>query len=104
MVGVFCHCLRNYGHGCLSAFFPQTSSTSQYQGLMGTSSLLQNLMREETTIRLTLDLQFFTCCLLTTADWCAETTLQLQEKLRQQIPVVFCFYFIIFEIIFRKLI
>lgn len=60
---------------------------------MGTSSLLQNLMREDTTIRLTIDQQFFTCCLLTTADWCAETTLQLQEKLRQRIPVYFFYFF-----------
>uniref|UniRef100_A0A1I7X864 Vacuolar protein sorting-associated protein 53 homolog n=1 Tax=Heterorhabditis bacteriophora TaxID=37862 RepID=A0A1I7X864_HETBA len=37
-------------------------------------------------IRLTADQQFFTCCILATADWCAETTLQMQEKLSQRLP------------------
>lgn len=52
-----------------------------------TSSILQNLMREETNVRLTPDQQFFCCCLLATSDWCAETVNQLQEKLRQRLPV-----------------
>uniref|UniRef100_A0A915DXZ3 Vacuolar protein sorting-associated protein 53 homolog n=1 Tax=Ditylenchus dipsaci TaxID=166011 RepID=A0A915DXZ3_9BILA len=90
LVEVFRQCLRNYGHGCLSAFLPQISSSSSsgYQGIMGSSSLLQNLMREDTTIRLTADQQFFTCCLLATADWCAETTMQLQEKLKQRMAEI----------------
>lgn len=53
---------------------------------MTTASLLQNLIREETTVRLTPDHRFFACCILATADWCAETTIQLQEKLKQRIP------------------
>ncbi|KAI1717145.1 vacuolar protein sorting-associated protein 53 like protein [Ditylenchus destructor] len=90
LVEVFRQCLRNYGHGCLSAFLPQVSSTSSSyaQGLIGTSSLLQNLMREETSIRLTAEQQFFTCCLLATADWCAETTMQLQDKLKQRMAEI----------------
>lgn len=43
--------------------------------------------RDETAVRLTVDQQFFTCCILATADWCAETTLQLQEKLKQGVHV-----------------
>lgn len=96
---VFSQCLRGYGHGCLSAFLPQTSSSSQHQGLIGSSSLLQNFMREDTSLRLSLDSQYFTCCLLATADWCAETTLQLQEKLRQRIPVI-CFIIFVFFLLF----
>uniref|UniRef100_A0A914DRA7 Vacuolar protein sorting-associated protein 53 homolog n=1 Tax=Acrobeloides nanus TaxID=290746 RepID=A0A914DRA7_9BILA len=86
LVEVFRQCLRGYGHGCLTAFLPQVSSG--YQGTISTASLLQNLMREDTTIRLTPDQQFFTCCLLATADWCAETTMQLQEKLKQRVPKI----------------
>lgn len=54
-------------------------------------SLLQNLMREETSVRLTADQQYFTCCLLATADWCAETTMQLQEKMKQRLQVIFLY-------------
>uniref|UniRef100_A0A7E4W585 Vacuolar protein sorting-associated protein 53 homolog n=1 Tax=Panagrellus redivivus TaxID=6233 RepID=A0A7E4W585_PANRE len=82
LVKVFRQCLRGYAHGCLTAFLPQVS----VQTGMSTASLLQNLIREETIVRLTPDQQFFTCCLLATADWCAETTVQLQEKLKQKVP------------------
>jgi len=79
LVEMFQHCLRDYGHGCLSAFLPQLSTGSSI-------GLLQSLMREEANNpRLSSDKQFFTCCLLATADWCAETTLQLQEKIKQRI-------------------
>ena len=74
--------MRGYAHGCLTAFLPQVTT----QNSLTTSSILQNLIGEETIVRLTPDQQFFTCCLLATADWCAETTLQLQEKLKQKIP------------------
>lgn len=87
LVEIFRQCLRGYGHGCLTAFLPQVTS-SGYQGSITTASLLQNLMRDDTTIRLTPEQQFFTCCLLATADWCAETTMQLQEKLKQRVPVI----------------
>ncbi|KAI6188011.1 Vacuolar protein sorting-associated protein 53-like protein [Aphelenchoides besseyi] len=80
---VVAQCLRGYGHGCLTAFMPMVVSSSAT-----TSSILQNLMREETAVRLTPDQQFFCCCLLATSDWCAETTNQLQEKLRQRLPNV----------------
>ncbi|KAI6201286.1 Vacuolar protein sorting-associated protein 53-like protein [Aphelenchoides besseyi] len=83
LVDVFKQCLRGYGHGCLTAFMPMVVSSSAT-----TSSILQNLMREETAVRLTPDQQFFCCCLLATSDWCAETTNQLQEKLRQRLPNV----------------
>lgn len=106
---VFRQCLRNYGHGCLSAFLPQVTSGSggtpvsttsssvaaSYQSLIGgvgtSMNLLQNLMREESSVKLTSDQQYFTCCLLATADWCAETTMQLQEKLKQRLQVNFFF-------------
>lgn len=88
---IFRQCLRQYAHGCLSAFLPQTfsqtSSSLSGVGLIGTSSILQNLIRDETSpsARLTQDQIYFTCCILATADWSAETTAQLQEKLKQKI-------------------
>uniref|UniRef100_A0AC35ETN6 Vacuolar protein sorting-associated protein 53 homolog n=1 Tax=Panagrolaimus sp. PS1159 TaxID=55785 RepID=A0AC35ETN6_9BILA len=84
LVLVFRQCLRGYAHGCLTAFLPQVTT----QNSITTTSLLQNLIGEETIVRLTPDQQFFTCCILATADWCAETTQQLQEKLKQKIPEI----------------
>lgn len=75
---VFASCLRDYAHGCLSAFLPQIGSSTS-------SGLLQSLMREETSTKLTLEQQFLCCCILSTADWCAETTMQLQDKIKQRI-------------------
>ncbi|VDN32150.1 unnamed protein product [Gongylonema pulchrum] len=49
---------------------------------------LANYSRDETAVRLTVDQQFFTCCILATADWCAETTLQLQDKLKQRVQSI----------------
>jgi len=95
LIEIFRQCLRQYAHGCLSAFLPQTfsqtSSTLSGVGLIGTSSILQNLIRDETSpsARLTQDQIYFTCCILATADWSAETTVQLQEKLKQKISVIF---------------
>ena len=50
---LFQQCLRDYGHGCLSAFLPQMNT--------GVSvGLLQSFMREESSVRLTPEQQFFT--------------------------------------------
>ncbi|KHJ93997.1 Vps53-like protein [Oesophagostomum dentatum] len=85
VVGVVRVCLRNYAHGCLTAFLP----TAHGQQSSSSTANLFNLIREDTSVvRLTPDQQFLTCCILATADWCAETTLQLQEKLAQRLPGV----------------
>ncbi|EJW86688.1 hypothetical protein WUBG_02401 [Wuchereria bancrofti] len=83
LVEVLRSCLRGYAHGCLTAFLPSLSSTQ-----FSSASILQTLMRDEAAVRLTVDQQFFTCCVLATADWCAETTLQLQEKLKQRVQSI----------------
>ncbi|VDK73148.1 unnamed protein product [Litomosoides sigmodontis] len=83
LLEVIRNCLRGYAHGCLTAFLPSLSTTQ-----FSSTSILQTLMRDETTVRLTIDQQFFTCCVLATADWCAETTLQLQEKLKQRVQSI----------------
>ncbi|VIO91687.1 Uncharacterized protein BM_BM5594 [Brugia malayi] len=83
LVEVLRSCLRGYAHGCLTAFLPSLSSTQ-----FSSASILQTLMRDEAAVRLTVDQQFFTCCILATADWCAETTLQLQEKLKQRVQSI----------------
>ncbi|KAK6056452.1 Vps53-like protein [Cooperia oncophora] len=85
VVGVVRVCLRNYAHGCLTAFLP----TGHGQQSGSSTANLFNLIREDTTVlRLSADQQFLTCCILATADWCAETTLQLQEKLAQRLAGV----------------
>uniref|UniRef100_A0A0N4X9B2 Vacuolar protein sorting-associated protein 53 homolog n=1 Tax=Haemonchus placei TaxID=6290 RepID=A0A0N4X9B2_HAEPC len=85
VVGVVRVCLRNYAHGCLTAFLP----TAHGQQSGSSTANLFNLIREDTTVlRLSADQQFLTCCILATADWCAETTLQLQEKLAQRLAGV----------------
>uniref|UniRef100_A0A914HZG1 Ribosome biogenesis protein NOP53 n=1 Tax=Globodera rostochiensis TaxID=31243 RepID=A0A914HZG1_GLORO len=88
LVELFRQCLRQFGHGCLSAFLPQTISgvTPGAGGIISaSSSILQNLIRDDSVVRLDADQTFFTCCVLATADWSAETTMQLQEKLGQRI-------------------
>uniref|UniRef100_A0A158R4X4 Vacuolar protein sorting-associated protein 53 homolog n=1 Tax=Syphacia muris TaxID=451379 RepID=A0A158R4X4_9BILA len=82
LVEILRGCLRGYAHGCLTAFLPSLSSASS------STSLLQTLLRDESAAKLTIDQQFFTCCILATADWCAETTLQLQEKLKQRVQSI----------------
>ncbi|VDM53282.1 unnamed protein product [Angiostrongylus costaricensis] len=82
VVGVVRLCLRNYAYSCLTAFLPTAHGQQS-------SANLFSLIREDTTsLRLTGDQQFTTCCILATADWCAETTLQLQEKLALRLPGV----------------
>uniref|UniRef100_A0A0K0DH01 Vacuolar protein sorting-associated protein 53 homolog n=1 Tax=Angiostrongylus cantonensis TaxID=6313 RepID=A0A0K0DH01_ANGCA len=82
VVGVVRSCLRNYAYSCLTAFLPTAHGQQS-------SANLFSLIREDTTsLRLTGDQQFTTCCILATADWCAETTLQLQEKLALRLPGV----------------
>uniref|UniRef100_A0A914WH53 Vacuolar protein sorting-associated protein 53 homolog n=1 Tax=Plectus sambesii TaxID=2011161 RepID=A0A914WH53_9BILA len=78
---VFKKCLRGYAHGCLTAFLPKLSGSS----VQGTAGLLQSLLKEGEVPRLNKDEQFLTCCILATADWCAETTQQLQDKLREKV-------------------
>ncbi|KAL3095313.1 hypothetical protein niasHS_007412 [Heterodera schachtii] len=88
LVELFRQCLRQFAHGCLSAFLPQAlpGVSPGAGGIIGAStSILQNLMRDDSVVRLDADQTFFTCCVLATADWSAETTMQLQDKLRQKI-------------------
>ena len=69
----------------MTAFLPKITSS----GAQGTVGLFQTLLKEGGEIpRLTRDDQFLTCCILATADWCAETTQQLQEKLRERVPAL----------------
>uniref|UniRef100_A0A8R1DJP6 Vacuolar protein sorting-associated protein 53 homolog n=2 Tax=Caenorhabditis japonica TaxID=281687 RepID=A0A8R1DJP6_CAEJA len=83
VIGVLRVCLRAYATSCLIAFLPTLGSQQS-----GTANLF-SLIREEVAYpRLTPDQQFLVCCILATADWCAETTIQLQEKLSQRIPGV----------------
>ncbi|CAB3401364.1 unnamed protein product [Caenorhabditis bovis] len=82
IIGVVRVCLRGYASSCLTGFLPTLGGSQQ----SGTVNLF-SLIREETTyVRLTPDQQFLVCCILATADWCAETSIKLQEKLAERIP------------------
>ncbi|KAH1011665.1 hypothetical protein HUJ04_000987 [Dendroctonus ponderosae] len=55
---------------------------------MSTSGLIQNfssLLKEGDIIRFTKEEQTKICCILTTAEYCLETTQQLQDKLKEKI-------------------
>ncbi|XP_076254761.1 vacuolar protein sorting 53 [Rhynchophorus ferrugineus] len=55
---------------------------------MSTSGLIQNfssLLKEGEVTRFTKDEQTKICCILTTAEYCLETTQQLQDKLKEKI-------------------
>lgn len=55
---------------------------------ISTSGLIQNfssLLKEGEIIRFTKDEQAKVCCILTTAEYCLETTQQLGEKLKEKI-------------------
>ncbi|GMT18985.1 hypothetical protein PFISCL1PPCAC_10282 [Pristionchus fissidentatus] len=91
VIAVIRQCLRNYAHGCLTAFLPSTTVNSGGTGGSGSataaSSLFQSFIRDDSApVRLTPNQQFFTCCVLSTADWCAETSAQLHDKLAQRLP------------------
>lgn len=55
---------------------------------MSTSGLIQNfssLLKEGDAVKLTKEEQSKICCILTTAEYCVETTQQLSDKLKQKI-------------------
>lgn len=58
---------------------------------MSTSGLIQNfssLLKEGEAPRFTKDEQKKICCILTTAEYCLETTRQLEEKLKEKVDTV----------------
>eukprot|EP00080_Pristionchus_pacificus_P005924 PDM65944.1 vps-53 [Pristionchus pacificus] len=89
VISVVRTCLRNFAVGCLTAFLPSTNANTGNANASGAtaSALFQSFIRDDSApVRLTPTQQFFTCCVLATADWCAETTAQLHEKLAQRLP------------------
>lgn len=55
---------------------------------MSTSGLIQNfssLLKEGDAVKLSREEQGKICCILTTAEYCVETTQQLSDKLKQKI-------------------
>lgn len=68
----------------MTAFLPKINSAQ----ITSTAGLIQSLLKEGEVARLTNDEIFLTCCILTTAEFCAETTQQLQEKLKEKVADV----------------
>ena len=59
--------------------------SKQEPTLSSASSLIQSILKEGETVKLTEDEQYRTCSILCTAEYCFETTQQLEEKLKEKV-------------------
>lgn len=59
--------------------------SKQEPTLSSASSLIQSILKEGETVKLTEDEQCRTCSILCTAEYCLETTQQLEEKLKEKV-------------------
>ena len=76
--------LREYGVKVLSGSLPRIGVAAASLG--STSGLLQSLLREgEAPGRLSAEETFLVCCVLVTAEFCAETSGQLEAKLSERL-------------------
>lgn len=57
----------------------------QQPTIASASSLIQSLLKEGDVIKLTEDEQCQTCSILCTAEYCLETTQQLEDKLKEKV-------------------
>ena len=59
--------------------------SKQEPTIASASSLLQSILKESDIMKLTEDEQCKTCSILCTAEYCMETTQQLEEKLKEKV-------------------
>lgn len=74
--------------GNTSSLGSSVSSLTRDLQKISTSGLIQNfssLLKEGETVKFTRDEQKKICCILTTAEYCLETTQQLEEKLKEKV-------------------
>lgn len=57
----------------------------QQPTIASASSLIQSLLKEGEVVKLTEDEQCQTCSILCTAEYCMETTQQLEDKLKEKV-------------------
>ncbi|KRX53091.1 Vacuolar protein sorting-associated protein 53 -like protein [Trichinella sp. T9] len=72
--------LHEYAQRCLTGLLPKIASAHTTT----TAGLLQSFLKEGDMPRLSNDEIYLVCCILITAEFCAETSHQLQEKLKEK--------------------
>ena len=80
---VVCLCCRISKQDSLSGQLERFSR--QQPTIASASSLIQSLLKEGDVIKLTEDEQCHTCSILCTAEYCMETTQQLEDKLKEKV-------------------
>ncbi|KHJ42607.1 Vps53-like protein [Trichuris suis] len=74
--------LREYAQRCLANFLPKITSGQ----VTTTAGLIQSFLKEGDAPRLSVEETYRVCCVLVTAEFCAETIHNLQEKLKEKAP------------------
>ncbi|KAK7087757.1 vacuolar protein sorting-associated protein 53 homolog [Littorina saxatilis] len=75
--------LKEYAHRVLLANLPKLSKES---GTLSTASgLIQSILKEGEASKLSEEEQWRVCSILATAEYCMDTTCQLEEKLREKV-------------------
>ncbi|KAK3774031.1 hypothetical protein RRG08_030113 [Elysia crispata] len=78
--------LKEYAHRILLSNLPKLSKEPSSSGGLGSASgIIQNFLKEGEVSKLSEDEQCRVCSLLCTAEYCMETTQQLEEKLREKV-------------------
>ncbi|CAL1538897.1 unnamed protein product [Lymnaea stagnalis] len=79
--------LKEYAHRILLANLPKLSK--DMGNISSASGLIQSILKEGEVTKLTEDEQCRICSLLCTAEYCMDTTQQLEEKLREKVDAAF---------------
>uniref|UniRef100_A0A5S6QT54 Vacuolar protein sorting-associated protein 53 homolog n=1 Tax=Trichuris muris TaxID=70415 RepID=A0A5S6QT54_TRIMR len=74
--------LREYAQRCLANFLPKITCGQ----VTTTAGLIQSFLKEGDAPRLSVEETYRVCCVLATAEFCAETIHNLQEKLKGLAP------------------
>ncbi|XP_060068692.1 vacuolar protein sorting-associated protein 53 homolog [Ylistrum balloti] len=75
--------LREYAHKVLLTNLPKM--TSQNTGISSASGLIQSILKEGEVTKFTEEEQCRICSILCSAEYCMETSQQLEEKLREKV-------------------
>jgi hypothetical protein len=80
--------LQEYASRMLQNNLPKVSTTASLTSLTATTTFIQNFqsfLKEGEIPRFTSEEQHRICCILTTAEYCLETTQQLEDKLKEKV-------------------
>ncbi|KAJ8313104.1 hypothetical protein KUTeg_010477 [Tegillarca granosa] len=80
---VFQKYLREYANRVLLSNLPK--NTNQSSGISSASGLIQSILKEGEITKFTVEEQCRICSILCTAEYCMETSQQLEEKLKEKV-------------------